>query len=62
MQEFIRKRIHTNDVPYFDPLPKVKLLTYSDHTAVKKLKLGDKEVSIKADRTFFCKLVVIAKA
>ena len=61
LQDFIQQRILTNDVPYFAPLTKLKLKTFSNETAEKSVKVGGKELIVKADRNFFCKLVVIAK-
>lgn len=60
-QQFIEKRLISHDVDFFDTLSKQKLKTFTSQNVEKNVKVGDKNVVIKADRMFFCKLVVIAK-
>ena len=61
LKEFIEKRLLSNEVDFFDPLPKLKLSTFSENTIQKRMKVSGSEIAIKADRAFFSKLVTIAK-
>ncbi len=61
-ETFIKDRILSNKVPFFDPITKLKLNTFTTQITEKKVKVGDKELTIRADRSFFCKLVFIAQS
>ena len=61
MSNFIRQRIVGQQVDFFKPITKSKLKTFSSDVKQKTVKVGDKELQVKADRNFFRKLVVIAK-
>ncbi len=61
-ETFIKDRILSNNVPFFDPITKLKLNTFTTQVTEKKVKLGNKELTIRADRSFFCKLVFIAQS
>ena len=60
-ETFIKDRILSNKVPFVDPITKLKTNTFTTQITTKKVKVGDKEMTIKADRSFFCKLVFIAQ-
>ena len=57
---FIRKRLTTTEVSFYDPIPKLKLATF-DSMTVSSVKIGGKEVMLKADRDLFARLLVVAQ-
>ena len=56
---FISERIRSNNIPFYDPMKKNNLKTFSSMSAKKKVKIGDKHVLIKADREFFCRMLIL---
>ena len=58
LENFIEQCITANGVPFLQTLSKQKLQTF---TSQANLSHGDKTLVVKADRSFFCKLVVIAR-
>ena len=56
---FISERIRSNNIPFYDPIKKNNLNTFSSMSAKKKAKIGDKHVLIKADREFFCRMLIL---
>ena len=62
LEAFMQQRILSQNVPYFDPIKKLKLRTFTNETVQKSVKVKGRDVIVKADRSFFCKLVIIAKA
>ncbi len=60
MTAFIRKRLTTNEISFHDPIPKLKLATF-DSMPVSSVKIGGKEVMLKADRDLFARLLVVAQ-
>ena len=60
MTAFIRKRMTTNEISFHDPVPKLKLATF-DSMPVSSVKIGGKEVMLKADRDLFARLLVVAQ-
>ena len=62
MDEFKLNRLSENrTVPFFDQIKKLKLKTFSDLTASKKVKSNGKEVIIKSDKELLGRMAVIAK-
>jgi hypothetical protein len=61
LREFVQDRILTKKTPFYKPLQKMKLSTFSTQAAERVVKVSGKEMRIRGDRTFFCKLVFIAK-
>ena len=60
MTAFIRKRLTTNEIFFHDPIPKLKLATF-DSMPVSSVKIGGKDVMLKADRDLFARLLVVAQ-
>ena len=60
MTAFIRKRLTTDEISFHDPIPKLKLATF-DSMPVSSVKIGGKEVMLKADRDLFARLLVVAQ-
>ena len=60
MSAFIRKRLTTTEVAFYDPIPKLKLATF-DSMSVSCVKIGGEEVMLKADRDLFARLLVVAR-
>ena len=61
MKSFIQTRIIKSDVPFYDPIPKMKLSSFST-LSLSKVKIGGNEVIIKADRDLFARLIIIAQS
>ena len=62
MEDFISTRLNTNEVNFWDPLPKLKINTFS--SAAKKMEVkatNDKIITLTTDREFFGRLLVVAK-
>ena len=49
----------TNEISFHDPIPKLKLATF-DSMPVSSVKIGEKEMMLKADRDLFARLLVVA--
>ena len=60
MTTFIRKRLISTEVPFYDPIPKLKLATF-DSVSLSSVKIGRREVILKADRYLFAHLLVVAQ-
>ena len=61
VQQFIEKRLISDQLGFFDVLHKERLQTFTSQAVEKNVMIGNRNVVIKADRSFFCKLVVIAQ-
>ena len=62
MESFIETRINTNQVSFWEPLPKLKIKTFS--SAAKQVQVkstNEKIVTLTADRELFGRLLVVAK-
>ena len=62
MENFISTRINTNEVNFWDPLPKLKINTFT--SAAKKMEVkatNDKIITLTTDRELFGRLLVVAK-
>ena len=62
MGNLISTRINTNDVNFWDPLPKLKINTFT--SAAKKMEVkatNDKIITLTTDRELFGRLLVVAK-
>jgi len=60
-KHFVNDRMISNRVTDLNTFTTMKLHTFSTETVKKTLKVSDKDITVKADRTFFCKLVAIAQ-
>ena len=56
---FISERIRSNNIPFYEPIKKNNLKTFSSMNAKKKVKIGDKHVLIKVDREFFGRMLIL---
>ena len=63
MEQFVKDRLVEQKVPFFDPIKKVKLKTFSTLKKVTKSKSSTGEsISISTDRELFSRIVVVAKS
>lgn len=54
---FILSRVKKSDIPFHEPIPKMKLSAFA-FLSLSKVKIGGKEVILKADRHLFARLVI----
>ena len=55
--------MNTNDVSFWDPIPNLKIKTFSSMTKKAKVKAADdKIVTVSADRDLFGRLLIVANA
>ena len=59
MISFIEKRIESCEEDLFAPIPKMKLKTFSSMKTKKTCRVKDQNITIKADRDIFARLLVI---
>ena len=62
MEDYISTRYNTNEVNFWDPLPKLKINTFT--SAAKKMEVkatNDKIITLTTDRELFGRLLVVAK-
>ena len=59
MINFIEKRIESREKDIFSAIPKMKLKTFSSMKAKKSCRVEDRNITIKADRDIFARLLVI---
>ena len=59
MINFIEKRIESREKDIFSPIPKMKLKTFSSMKTKKSCRVEDRNITIKADRDIFARLLVI---
>ena len=58
---FVKKRINSNDVRFWDSIPNLKIKTFSSMSKKVKVKSGDgKSITVHADRDLFGRLLVVA--
>ena len=63
MKTFVKKRIQTIEVSYWDAIPKLGIKTCSSMTKKGKVKAGDeKSITVHADRDLFGRLLIVANA
>jgi len=61
MNTFVEKRLNTNQVSLWDPIPKLKVKTFESRTRRIQVKAGnDKLVTVGADRELFGHLLIAA--
>jgi hypothetical protein len=59
MINFIDKRIESREEDMFAPIPKMKLKTFSSMKAKKSCRVEERNITMKADRDIFARLLVI---
>ena len=63
MKTFVKKRIQTNEVSYWDAIPKLSIRTFSLMTKKVKVKAGDeKSITVHVDRDLFGRVLIITNA
>jgi hypothetical protein len=60
MVTFFSKRLLTTQVPFHDPISKLKLANFASPT-LSTVKISGRDVMIKADRNLFARLLVVAQ-
>ena len=60
-QTFLDKRVISNDDDFYAAIPKMKLMSFSGLTK-KFVRISDKTVVLKADRSLFARMAVIAQS
>lgn len=58
---FVEARVISGSQDFFDPIKKMKLGTFSDAQAKKRVTSGGRDIIIKADRNLFARLLVIGQ-
>ena len=60
MKTFVKKWIQTNEVSYWNAVPKLSIKTFSSMTKRVKVKTGDEEsITVQADRDLFGRLLIV---
>ena len=62
MTTFVQKRINTNIVIFWDPVPSLKVKTFSSMMKVNVKAADDKLITVNADRELFGRLLIAANA
>jgi len=57
-QEFMRDRIQSTNVPFYDPIKRVGLKSFKDLTVKKTVSTKSKQVVIAAERSIFGRLLI----
>lgn len=62
MTTFVDQRLNTNETKFWDPLPNLKIKTFSKLSKRTKVKAADEKMTkISADRNLFGRLVIASK-
>lgn len=62
MNTFVEQRLNTSEVPFWNPIPKLGIKTFSTLAKKKAVKTtDDKMITVSADRELFGRLVISAK-
>ena len=59
LEEFLQKRIESNEVGFYEPITKLKLQTFSSLQKVKSVQIKDQTVAVKSDRQTFARLLMV---
>ena len=60
MSDFIEKRINSNSVGFWEPIPNMKIKTFSSANKKIHAKSSDKLVTVNADRDLFGRLLIVS--
>lgn len=61
MNTFVEKRLNTNEISFWDPIPKLKVKAFESTTMKIQVKaVNDKLVTVGADRELFARLLIAA--
>ena len=59
---FMKERVISNNEDFFSPITKLKSKTFADFSKKSTIKLQNKEEILKADRTLFARMAVVAQS
>ena len=63
MKSFVNKRMHTNEVGFWEPLPKMKIKTFAVLSKKAKVKSADEKlVTVSAYRNLFARLLIVSRS
>ena len=63
MKSFVNKRMHTNEVGFWEPLPKMKIKTFAVLSKKAKVKSTDEKlVTVSVDRNLFARLLIVSRS
>ena len=60
MNAFVGKRINSNAVGFWEPIPNMKIKTFSSTNKKIRVKSSDKLVTVNADRDLFGRLLIVS--
>ena len=60
MNAFVEKRINSNAVGFWEPIPNMKIKTFSSTNKKLRIKSSDKLVTVKADRDLYGRLLIVS--
>ena len=60
MNAFVGKRINSNAVGFWEPIPNMKIKTFSSTNKKIRVTSSDKLVTVKADRDLFGRLLIVS--
>ena len=60
MNVFVEKRINSNTVGLWEPIPNIKIKTFSSANKKIRVKSNDKLVTVNADRDLFGRLLIVS--
>ena len=60
MNAFVEKRINSNAVGFWEPIPNMKIKTFSSTNKKIRVKSSDKLVTVKTDRDLFGRLLIVS--
>ena len=63
MKSFVNKRMHTSEVGFWEPLPKMKIKMFAVLSKKAKVKSADEKlVTVSADRNLFARLLIVSRS
>ena len=63
MKDFVEKRLNTNEVKFWEPLPHLKVKTFASLSKQKKIRTADEKIlTVNADRDLFGRLLIAANS
>lgn len=63
MKEFVEKRLNTNEVKFWEPLPHLKIETFASLSKKRQVRAADEKIlTVNADRDLFGRLLIAANS
>ena len=63
MNDFVERRLNTNEVKFWEPLPHLKIETFASLSKKKKIRTVDEKIlTVNADRDLFGRLLIAANS